>query len=183
MSRCPSSGRFIVSTARGASGTEIFSRGRTPDPRRPFAETLLAALAHCDGPIVVYSSFERRILETLRTGFPDLAEPLAGVLSRLVDLLPVVRRHLYHAEFGGSFSLKSVAPALVPGLGYGDLDGITNGGEASTALLQLALGRVTDGPELERLRHALRAYCGRDTEALVLLHRRLRELVLEVVPG
>jgi len=164
----------------GRLGHGDFLAREDADPRRPFAETLLAALAHCDGPIVVYSSFERRILEALRTGFPDLAEPLADVLSRLVDLLPVVRRHLYHAEFGGSFSLKSVGPALVPGLGYGDLDGITNGGEASTALLQLALGRVTDGPELERLRHALRAYCGRDTEALLRLHRRLQELCLEV---
>src|SRR5207249_5234445 len=116
------------------------------------------------------------------------AGSLARVISRLVDLLPVVRRHLYHRDFGNSFSLKGVAPALVPDFGYADLDGIAEGGEASAALFELALGRVNDAAEVERLRRALRAYCARDTEALVRLHQRLRELSREAqqrwaVPG
>jgi len=57
---------------------------------------------------------------------------------RLVDLLPIVRSHVYHPDFGGSFSLKAVAPALVPGFTYDDLD-IGNGGAASTALESLIL--------------------------------------------
>src|SRR5450759_1607652 len=36
------------------------------------------------------------------------------IQSRLWDLLPVVRNHVYHPAFAGSFSLKAVLPALVP---------------------------------------------------------------------
>ena len=49
---------------------------------------------------------------------PALAEPLRSIIDRLVDLLQVVRNHVYHPDFGGSFSLKSVLPALVPELDY-----------------------------------------------------------------
>lgn len=34
------------------------------------------------------------------------------------DLLPVIRNHVYHLRFAGSYSLKSVLPALVPELSY-----------------------------------------------------------------
>jgi predicted RecB family nuclease len=36
------------------------------------------------------------------------------IQRRLWDLLPVVRNHVYHPAFAGSFSLKDVLPALVP---------------------------------------------------------------------
>ena len=44
-----------------------------------------------------------------------LEDPAA---SRLWDLLPVVRNHVYHPAFAGSYSLKSVLPALVPEMSY-----------------------------------------------------------------
>lgn len=58
----------------------------------------------------------------------DLPEPklfgrlpeLFAIEARLVDLLPIVRGYVYHPAFGGSFSLKTVVPALVPGFGYED---------------------------------------------------------------
>jgi len=164
----------------GAVGHVDFLADGLSDPRRAFAEYLLAALTE-DAPIVVYSAFEQRILEALMKCLPDRAAPLAQVVSRLVDLLPVIRRTLYHADFAGSFSLKSVAPALVTAFGYKDLGGIADGGEASAALFALALGRVKDPDEADRLQQALLAYCARDTEALVRLHARLRELARE--PG
>jgi len=51
------------------------------DPRRAFAETLIAALAADDAPIVVYSSYEKTRLNDLAGEFPDLRKP--GVLIRL----------------------------------------------------------------------------------------------------
>src|SRR5206468_2269242 len=99
-------------------------------------------------PIVVYSNFEARVLTELASALPDVAAALDALRARLVDLLPVVRRHVYHPAFEGSFSLKAVAPALVDGFGYGDLEHIAGGGEASAAFLQLASGAVTD-PEQE----------------------------------
>jgi hypothetical protein len=67
-----------------------------------------------------------------------------------------------------------VAPALVDGFGYGDLEQIADGGEASAALLRLASGAATDPREDACVRRALLAYCERDTLALVELHRTLR---------
>jgi hypothetical protein len=41
------------------------------DPRRQFAETLIEALTAFDGPIIVYSSYERTRLKELAGQFPD----------------------------------------------------------------------------------------------------------------
>jgi hypothetical protein len=86
-----------------------------------------------------------------------------------------VRRHLYDPDFGFSFSIKQVAPALAPGVGWDDLDGIAEGTTASRAFAVLAAGQAS-AAEQERLRAALRSYCARDTLALAQVHRALREL-------
>jgi len=87
-----------------------------------------------------------------------------------------VRDHVYDPAFGGGFGLKAVLPALVPGLGYGDL-AVADGNTAAALLEGLLL--ASDGVDpttRETLRAQLLAYCERDTEALVALHGRLREL-------
>ena len=92
------------------------------------------------------------------------------------DLLPIVRDHVYHPDFRGSFSIKDVLPALVPDMSYEDLD-IQDGGMASVVLEVLLLGR--DGlsaGERSTLRERLLRYCERDTLAMVRLHGRLVEL-------
>jgi len=78
-----------------------------------------------------------------------------------------------HPDFGGSFSLKSVAPALVPGLGYEDLD-IGEGSAASTVLeaLLLRAGSIP-ADERARLRRQLMDDCQRDTLATVKVYERL----------
>ena len=123
----------------------------------------------------MYSSFESGVLRALAAVLPDRAALLESARGRLVDLLPIVRAHVYHPDFGRSFSLKSVAPALVPGFGYADLDGVAVGGEASAAFAKIAAGLVERGGE-GRLRAQLLAYCQRDTLALVEVHRSLLRL-------
>jgi hypothetical protein len=152
---------------------ELLADGRH-DPRREFSEQLLEALEGSATPVVVYSSYEAGVLAELASTFSDLAAKLDALRARLVDLLPVVRRGIYHLAFGGSFSLKAVAPALIEGFGYGDLEQIAGGGAASAAFLRVASGAVSDPEEEARLRGALRVYCERDTLALVELHRALR---------
>jgi hypothetical protein len=142
------------------------------DPRRQFAETLIAALRGAKSPIIVYSSYERTRLAELARIFPDLGRPVAGIVMRLSDLLPVVRGGLYHPGFEFSNSIKSVAPALCPDVTYDDLDEIADGASASTAFWQMASGRV-DEETAARLRRLLLAYCHRDTWALVRLHQAL----------
>ena len=145
------------------------------DPRRAFAESLAAAFAPRTRRIAVYSSFESDVLALLARAFPDLAPALERTRARLFDLLPVLRRSVYHPGFLGSFSLKRVAPVLAPGFGFGDLPGIADGGAASRGWLALARGEL--GPERGAAVLAeLRLYCARDSLALAVLVRALREL-------
>ena len=120
----------------------------------------------------MWSSFESKRLADLADALPEHAAEIARVQARLVDLLPIVRGHVGHPEFGGSFSLKQVAPVLAPEIAYDDLDGVSDGGEAATALVRLALGTVESADEEAALRRALLAYCQRDTLALVELQPR-----------
>jgi hypothetical protein len=158
----------------GLSHRELLAGGAV-DPRREFAESLIAALAGDDAPVLVYSSFESRLIGELEDLFPDLCPALRRIRMRLFDLLPVVRAHLYHPDFDFSFSIKSVVPALAPGFGWDDLGMVAHGTAASAALASLAAGRVPP-EEQEALRAALLAYCARDTLALARLHEALRGL-------
>jgi hypothetical protein len=165
----------------GADGVlhhrEFLAKGGD-DPRRRFARTLIEALAVFDGPILVYSAYEQTRLIELASEFPDLSQLLNALIARLVDLLPIVRAAVYFPEFQFSNSIKSVAPALSPGFGYADLEGVADGATASAAFLQLATGYLTVPEEVDRLRSALLAYCQRDTLAMVEVHRALTRLAL-----
>ncbi len=77
--------------------------------------TLLKAIEYLSGPIIVYSGFEASVLRSLAGVLPDLSDRLLAVTDRISDLLPIVRTHISHPEFFGSYSIKAVAPALVPG--------------------------------------------------------------------
>ena len=141
------------------------------DPRRPFVVSLLETLG-CSGTIVVYSNYEATRLDDLAASLPDVAEAIARAQPRILDLHALIRLHVYDQAFNGSFSLKSVLPALVPSLGYDDL-GIQDGGVASLALLEVMDSRTPSERRAE-LREALLAYFGRDTEALVRVFQSLR---------
>ena len=159
-----------VLSASGALAHHEYLHDGDGDPRRGFAESLLAA-TEGPGSALAYSSFEADVLEALATELPDLASRLRALASRIVDLLPIVRAHSYHPDFRGSFSLKRVLPALVPELGYDDL-AIRHGLVASAAHDELA-DRATSPERRATLRADLLAYCGRDTLALVELYRTL----------
>jgi len=153
------------------------------DPRRRFAETLIAALDAFTGPILVYSAYEQTRLKDLAGHFPELGPAIEAILARLLDLLPIVRGGVYLPEFGFSNSIKSVAPALSPWFGYDDLDGIADGAAASTAFLQLASGVISQPGQVGQLRAALLAYCRRDTLAMVEVHRALMRLAADIAAG
>ena len=148
---------------------EEFLHDGFDDPRESFAKSLLEALG-TSGAIVVYSSFEETRIRELAAALPALASGLLDLLNgRIFDLLPLVRKYCYHPEFHGSFSLKSVLPALVPDFGYGDLK-INDGGLASAAYAEM-IRPETIQERRGSLRRNLLAYCERDTEAMVRLFR------------
>ena len=141
------------------------------DPRRPLLESMLRTLG-TDGDILVYSPFEATQLRAMREAYPEFAQPIEDVIARLVDMLPPIREHVYHPEFHGSFSIKSVLPALVPAMGYDDLK-ITDGSSATAAFVTMMKPETPESVGAA-LRAELLRYCRRDTEAMVELWRRLR---------
>jgi len=160
-----------VLAADGSLAHREFLHDADGDPRVAFAESLLAATADA-AAIVVYSSFEADVLEALAEELPQLAGALDERRARIVDLLPIVRDHCYHPELRGSFSIKRVLPAFVPGLGYQDL-AIRDGLTASLSHARLVDPR-TPPEQRATLRAQLLAYCARDTEAMVALYRALQ---------
>jgi hypothetical protein len=128
----------------------------------------------------VYSGYERSILEKLAALYPSLRPPLEQVVSRLWDLLLVLREHYYHPGFGGSFSIKSVLPAVIPSLGYDDLE-IREGATAAREYDRMVF-EETDLVEKLRVREALLKYCARDTLAMMELRRALCAKVVKMCP-
>ncbi len=141
------------------------------DPRVPLSNALLEALGH-EGSICVYTSYEREVIQRLADAVPELASQLEALLDRIWDLHPVIKNNYYHPQFRGSFSIKKVLPAVVPEMGYENLE-ITDGGMASISY-ENAL-RSEDWVERENVFRALREYCAQDTLAMVALRRALAE--------
>jgi hypothetical protein len=124
----------------------------------------------------MYTSFERTRIRSLQRTVPHLAAELKALEDKLIDLHPVIRDHVYHPEFAGSFSLKYVLHPLVPDLTYDDLV-IVDGLVASVEIARLLFVAQRIPPaERDRVRQDLLDYCERDTWAMVRVLERLREL-------
>jgi hypothetical protein len=157
---------------------EFLADGRK-DPRPEVAASLIDAVGRDQAPILVYSGYELRRLKELAASVPAQAEDLHAIAGRLVDLLPLVRRNVYHPDFLGSYSLNFVTPALVPEMNYGSLIDRGDGSSPIAAFVRLASGcdRAQD-EAADRAR--LLALGQRNTRALVEVHRALVEIASEI---
>ena len=140
------------------------------DPREEFTQTMLDALG-TKGSIVIYTSYETGILNSLIEHFPQYADELQSVIDRFVDLYAIIKRHYYHPKFYGSFSLKYVLPALVPEMSYENLS-IQDGMQASLDYLRM-IDSETSEDEKAKIRSDLLTYCGQDTLAMVKIRDEL----------
>lgn len=141
------------------------------DPRRACAEALVAMVPATGAVIGYNASFEKSRIIELAAVFPDLAEALTGSADRVVDLLPVTRANWYHRDQRGSWSIKAVLPTVAAEMDYAGLE-VKDGGSAQEAYVE-AIAVGTSDVRRAALDAALRAYCGRDTEAMIVLARRL----------
>jgi len=163
---------------------EFLADGKS-DPRRAFAESLVAAVDILDIPIVVYNqTFELKVLRSLVTIFPDLADQLHTMISNVVDLLPVIRENVCYPDFfssksldSGAYSMKNVLPVIVPHLSHQDLDGkITVGSDASEVFSAIVFGEYSENEE-KIIRKQLLDYCRLDTLGMVEILRNLKDIV------
>ncbi len=142
------------------------------DPRRACAEALLELPT--EGAVIAYNaSFERNCIKRLAEACPDLADGLLAIADRLVDLLPVTRANWYHRDQRGSWSIKAMLPTIAPHLDYGEL-AVGDGMQAQEAYLE-ATRPDCDPDRKAQIERDLRLYCGRDTEAMIVLARHLAD--------
>ena len=146
------------------------------DPRHDVARALVEATSGVD-KVAMYTPFERTQIRMMQEMNPSLAGELAALEAKLLDLNTVVKNCVYHPQFGGSFSLKEVLPALV-GTSYKDTVTILDGQEASVKLARLLFynGELND-IERASLKRELLAYCKQDTWAMVQVLDKLQSLV------
>ena len=146
------------------------------DPRRALAERLCEDIPMGVSVTAYNKKFECSRIEELTESFPDLADHLMNIRSSIVDLLvPFQSGWYYNRAMGGSFSIKSVLPALYPDdptLDYHNLEEIHHGGEAMTAFPAMLHMSTEDR---ERTRKNLLKYCGLDTYAMVKVWEKLKE--------
>jgi len=147
------------------------------DPRRAIAESICRDIPMHTCVTAYNRGFECARLNELAQLFPDLAPHLLNVRSNIQDLLtPFQSGYYYNRAMGGSFSIKSVLPALFPEdpeLDYHNLEGIHNGGEAMTIFPKI---KDMSPEEAAITRKNLLAYCKLDTYALVKVWERLRKI-------
>ncbi|TKS57914.1 MAG: hypothetical protein EWM72_03392 [Nitrospira sp.] len=142
------------------------------EPRKRWAEALIESLGEM-GSICVYSAYEEAMMKQLVEAFPEFRSAFNAIIKRLWDLHPIIKDHYYHPAFQGSYSIKSVLPAVVPSMGYEDLI-IREGGQVASEYYRMVFVE-TDWIEQTTIREALLRYCARDTIAMVELRRVLEK--------
>lgn len=146
------------------------------DQRRALAEQLCEDIPLNACTMVYNKKFECGRLQEMAEVFPDLRSHLLNIKRNIIDLLdPFQKGGYYCRAMGGSFSIKSVLPALFPDdpeLDYHNLEGVHNGGEAMSIY---PLIKDMSPEEQAIARKNLLKYCELDTYAMVKVWWKLLE--------
>jgi hypothetical protein len=144
------------------------------DPRLPFIRQLIEEIGET-GDILVYNrTFEAGRLHEIAANFSDFQFRISNIVPRLKDLMLIFQNRSYYVpEMKGSYSIKQVLPALVPGFGYDGLE-IADGGSASHAFM--SMHSETDREKNLATRTNLLEYCKMDTLAMVEILKVLRSV-------
>lgn len=147
------------------------------DPRRTLAERLVSDIPKNVCVTAYNMGFEKGRIREMAEQFEDLREHLMNIHDNIKDLMiPFHDRWYYIKEMEGSYSIKYVLPALFPNdpeLDYHNLPVVHNGGEASSAFMDLINHTKK---EQEKIRNGLLLYCGLDTLAMVKVWEKLKEV-------
>jgi hypothetical protein len=123
--------------------------------------------------------FECGRIRELAKLYPDLSDHLLNIADHIIDLIDPFRAGDYYVPaMCGSFSIKSVLPALFPDndeLNYHNLDErCQNGGNAMTLFPRI---QFMEPEEAAASREALLRYCELDTWAMVKVWEKLKEVI------
>ncbi|MBC7467220.1 MAG: DUF2779 domain-containing protein [Bdellovibrio sp.] len=145
------------------------------DPRPLLIKKLLEACPEKGTIVAYYAQFEIARIKELADFSKSDADQLLGLVERFKDPLPLIREAIYDVGFGGSFSLKAVAPSLL-GQKY-SYDGmlVGNGTAAQRAFEEI----ISENSSLDRKQTMIKAmleYCEQDTLVMVELVKFLNHI-------
>jgi len=165
-----------VQESPGAEPRHIEYLSTTKDDPRPGLVEALRAIGPRGTVLAFNCAFEAQVLAALGAAYPEHTAMTDDLRTRLRDLADPFRTFaVYHPAQRGSYSLKAVLPALTGG-GYDDLV-IADGQAAGREWMRAVYGNGVSPEEKEATMTALRAYCGRDTQAMVEILAVLRTMV------
>ncbi len=142
------------------------------DPSEACIQKMVATLSHAATIWAYNATFERQAINRMAAAYPQYAAALTALAGKLQDLIPIVQASYYHPAMRGSYSIKSVLPAIAPELNYHDLEGVQDGNAAQGAFFE-AVNPATTPERKAQIDVQLRAYCKLDTWAMVVLVKRL----------
>ena len=139
------------------------------DPREALIIQMIKDLNvyNTNGKILMYSSFEKTMINTFIRDFPKYSTELKKITERLVDLGVVFRKYLKTEATQNTWSLKTVLPIFLPELSYQDLE-IQQGMAAMDVYRNLSNSLNDDEYGLHRKN--MFAYCELDTMAVLKLY-------------
>jgi len=154
---------------------EYLGDGKT-DPRLGLVDFLRQHIGAEGSVVVDNKTFKGACLRSLAFQFTAKYNYLLSIIERLWDVGgPFQWTRYVHPAFGGSQSLKTVAPALVPGMTYKNL-AIQDGPQAQFAYWTLMKDDGLSDHERQKIMGGLRQHCGQDTLGMVALLKHLRSL-------
>jgi hypothetical protein len=145
------------------------------DPRPALIPALLEACGQEGSIVAYYGKFESDRIGEMAEFAPAAADRLTALRERIVDPLPILREYVYDNAFGGSFSLKAVAPAILGEEQSYDGMLVGNGTAAQRAFEEI-ISPTTAPERRRRLIDASLEYCRKDTLVMVELVKWLYSL-------
>jgi hypothetical protein len=146
---------------------------------QPFESFIVQLIADTatEGDILVFDpTHEKRILSKAMNLFPEHKIDLQKIINRMKDLSePFQKKHFYVTSMKGSYSMKSLLPAIAPELHFDQLE-IKNGIAALAAFENLQV--ETDMFKALETRQKLIEYCKMDTLGLVKIIEALETAVI-----
>lgn len=146
----------------------------TQDDRQEFLESLLRDIPE-NGSVVAYNAYgaESIRLKELAIQFPQYQEKIEQVIGRMKDLqVPFEMGLVYDVRMKGQWSLKTIM-AMMDDKGYNDLE-ISHGMDAVYEWRHL--DRNENDIDQQAVIDKLKAYCGMDTYAMVVVYQWLCDI-------
>lgn len=147
---------------------EFLGNGKD-DPREDLIKQMINDCG-TEGAVLMYSHFEKTIINQLIRDFPEYKIPLEKIINRLVDLGIVFRKHLKTEATQNTWSLKTVLPTFLPQFSYNDLE-IQQGMETVEVYRSFA---NLPPKKAEVAKENMLAYCKLDTLAVLELYNLLQ---------